>query len=59
MGCGLLLAGSGLKVGVRVVVLARGEGLIGWWVAGVEGGDVCWIGVVDEVDFFFEVGLRD
>lgn len=43
---------------LRVVVLARGEGLIGGWVAGVEGGYDS-VGAVDEVDFFVEVGLGD
>ena len=32
--------------------------MIGGWVAGVEGGDGP-VGVVDEVDFFVEVGLGD
>lgn len=51
------MGGCGLRL--RVVVVARGEGLVGGWVAGVEGCDGSVIVVVEEVDLFVEVGLRD
>lgn len=57
MSGGLVGGGKGL-LRLGVVVLSRGEGLVGWWVAGVESGDGSVV-VVDEVDFFVEVGLED
>ena len=55
MSGGLVGGGKGL-LRLGVVVLSRGEGLVGWWVAGVESGDGSVV-VVDEVDFFVEVRL--